>query len=697
MKSILAILFLFICEFGMGQVPGSPFFFKTGPIVYTFTPTSPTLDADKWDKANISGEIITRGQTIVQSGYIWGTTLPLTFATATNNVPLGAVSGQVTGYIHSLIAATTYYVAFYSSTASNTTIGNVIAYEHGVVTTTTGRTWMQWNLGATAFPSNNTTFSAMGSLYQWGRATDGHQNRTTPTSAQVQQINSSTAPKTYDAALVKTGKFLWGYSSWLNPQNDHLWQGVNGINNPCPSGYRVPTANEFMAEIEASSAYGPDPAFNSALKLQQGKRRDGSKNGTTTDIGGYYWTSSVRASMSDISDNPAYNILIFLENGNYPSTIIQESDRYHGMSVRCIKDYGIINSTHSETWFSALPTDRANVAAYDCPSSGAIGKILVGVDISNPDNPVSQTITANVTKVGTYAINAHHRGMIFSGSGTFTGTGSQTITLNVSGGKPPLSTLETYKFYLQSISPSCVFDRPTFYAESQGTAKITSFGLTTNNVNLSYPGGVMTVGVPVSGVTHNVTANVPQTSAATTYDLTTNTIRGVTFTANGTIAAGNARAVTIQLTASGTPTEVIDSTSNIYTLNPLHASFGLTTSPTNARQIHTFGRHIYETGTATFTLTLGTNIGTSMATMTAGTIITSGTTRARKYTANVTTTGTYNISATNNGVTFSRTGTFTNTGNTDIFLIPTGTPIASGTFAFTTNTTPSYSFNITFQ
>jgi hypothetical protein len=314
MKSILAILFLFICQFGMGQVPGSPFFFKTGPIVYTFTPTSPTLDADKWDKANISGEIITRGQTIVQTGYIWGTSLPLTFATATTKVDLGAVSGQVTGYIHSLVAGTTYYIAFYSSTASNTTIGNVIAYEHGVVTTTTGRTWMQWNLGATAFPSDNTTIAAMGSLYQWGRATDGHQVRNS-TVLQISLTGSATGPtiflppKTYDAASVKLGKFFTTYTSWLNPQNDHLWQGVNGINNPCPSGYRVPTINEFMTEIATLGAYGVDPAFNSVLKLQRFRRRDGANvNGASYDIGGYYWTSSVLASELNGTDPRAYNI-----------------------------------------------------------------------------------------------------------------------------------------------------------------------------------------------------------------------------------------------------------------------------------------------------------------------------------------------------------------------------------------------------
>ena len=360
------------------------------------------------------------------------------------------------------------------------------------------------------------------------------------------------------------------------------------------------------------------------------------------------------------------------------------------MSVRCIKDYGIINSTHSDT-YSALPTDRANVAAYDCPSSGANGKILVGVDISNPDNPVSQTITANVTKVGTYQINAVHKNISFSGTGTFTGTGSQTIILNafptsIYALEPLVKWFGTNKFYLQSISPSCVFERTYNYPESRGTAKITSFSST-----VSYPGGVMTVGVPVSGVTQNVTASVPALSGTTTYDLTTNTIRGVKFTANGTFpSSGSSRNVTIQLIASGTPTEVKDSSDNIYTLNPSSYNNVLTSS-----QRHNFGRHIYETGTATFsTLTAGVSAG---GTMPVGTIIPAGKTRTKRINVTVETIGTYNISATNNGVTFSRAGSFSATGSNFLLLEASGTPIAAGTFTFTTNTNPSVSFDITFQ
>jgi hypothetical protein len=57
--------------------------------------------------------------------------------------------------------------------------------------------------------------------------------------------------------------------------------------------------------------------------------------------------------------------------------------------------------------------------------------------------------------------------------------------------------------------------------------------------------------------------------------------------------------------------------------------------------------------------------------------------------------GTYNISATSNGITFSASGTFVSTGNQNIMLIASGTPIAAGTNSFTLNISPTCSFNRT--
>ena len=61
----------------------------------------------------------------------------------------------------------------------------------------------------------------------------------------------------------------------------------------------------------------------------------------------------------------------------------------------------------------------------------------------------------------------------------------------------------------------------------------------------------------------------------------------------------------------------------------------------------------------------------------------------------VATIGTYNISASADGVTFSASGTFTNTGSQNVILSVSGTPSTAGTFYYTLNTTPSCTFQIT--
>ncbi len=59
--------------------------------------------------------------------------------------------------------------------------------------------------------------------------------------------------------------------------------------------------------------------------------------------------------------------------------------------------------------------------------------------------------------------------------------------------------------------------------------------------------------------------------------------------------------------------------------------------------------------------------------------------------ANVTALGSYNISSTSNGVTFSGSGTFSALGCQFITLTATGTPVSVGSFTWTTNTLPSTS------
>ncbi|MBC8255748.1 MAG: hypothetical protein H8E85_00365, partial [Candidatus Marinimicrobia bacterium] len=49
--------------------------------------------------------------------------------------------------------------------------------------------------------------------------------------------------------------------------NDDLWQGLDGVNNPCPQGFRLPTEVEFESERLTWDSNDAQGAFNSPLKL----------------------------------------------------------------------------------------------------------------------------------------------------------------------------------------------------------------------------------------------------------------------------------------------------------------------------------------------------------------------------------------------------------------------------------------------
>ena len=187
------------------------------------------------------------------------------------------------------------------------------------VTTSTGKTWMDRNLGASRAPTSSTDSEAYGDLYQWGRFTDGHQSRTSSTTSTNSNIDTP-----------GHGDFILEPSSpqdWRSPQNDNLWQGVSGTNNPCPSGYRLPTETELDAERTNWGSNNAAGAFASPLKFPFAGYRNHS-SGTLLDVGssGYYWSSTVSGAY-------ARALHFNSSNANMYSFL-----RAYGFSVRCIKD-----------------------------------------------------------------------------------------------------------------------------------------------------------------------------------------------------------------------------------------------------------------------------------------------------------------------------------------------------------------------
>jgi hypothetical protein len=178
---------------------------------------------------------------------------------------------------------------------------------------------MDRNLGASQVATSSTDANAYGDLYQWGRRADGHQCRN---SATTSTLSSTDQPAHGSFITINSGNY-----DWRSPQNTNLWQGVNGINNPCPSGYRLPTETELNAERLSWSSNNSAGAFASPLKLPVTGYRTNS-NGSLFDVGslGYYWSSSVS---STLSRNLYFNSSL---------ANMHSSNRAHGLSVRCLKD-----------------------------------------------------------------------------------------------------------------------------------------------------------------------------------------------------------------------------------------------------------------------------------------------------------------------------------------------------------------------
>lgn len=183
-----------------------------------------------------------------------------------------------------------------------------------------GRIWMDRNLGASRVATSPTDPEAYGDLYQWGRLTDGHEKRTSST---IYTLSPDDDPQ-HDNFILATAQ----PHDWRNPQNDKLWQGVSGITNPCPSGFRLPTDTELEKERASWSSSDSVGAFASPLKLVMSGFRN-HDNGLLRSPGshGTLWSSPV-------NDRDTRHLYF-----NSDGAGVNDTYRAAGFSVRCIKDY----------------------------------------------------------------------------------------------------------------------------------------------------------------------------------------------------------------------------------------------------------------------------------------------------------------------------------------------------------------------
>ncbi len=309
------------------------------------------------------------------------------------------------------------FTVFIQSIASQYPAGSVFCASGAtaivdVTNAATGKTWMDRNLGAAQVSTSSTDVNAYGDLYQWGRRSDGHQCRNSATSTTLSSVDQPTNGNFILAPLTPF--------DWRNPQNANLWQGVSGVNNPCPSGYRVPTESELEAERISWSANTLLGAFNSPIKMPVAGRRN-YNDGVFWDVGtrGSYWSNTVSSNES--------RGLYFLSSGASVNTM----ERVSGRSVRCVKE------------------TVASVGSIDCGSATQTGlvygsQVTSGVSISlayTGGNGGFQT-TQIYTSTGVTGLTATLiPGLISNGSGNFiftiTGTtltaGTANFTVSMNG------------------------------------------------------------------------------------------------------------------------------------------------------------------------------------------------------------------------------------------------------------------------
>lgn len=207
-----------------------------------------------------------------------------------------------------------------------------------------GKTWLNNNLGANyanttngAFnPATQATgsndFNAYGSLFQWGRYSDGHELINWTGSGSGSGVNGTYGTGPLASPWTSIQFILSTTDDWRDPPNNNLWQGISGINNPCPIGYRLPTNTELDNQRLSWSNNTPTGARDSPLRLPMAGHRT-SSNTVFNFVGsrGYYWSSSVPTLPS-----AAYYLYVYTSGSS--SSLVSSSSRKVGYSVRCIKD-----------------------------------------------------------------------------------------------------------------------------------------------------------------------------------------------------------------------------------------------------------------------------------------------------------------------------------------------------------------------
>ena len=192
-----------------------------------------------------------------------------------------------------------------------------------------------------------------GKLYQWGRKYgQGYSGYDSNTS---EDVSDATVPTFAEGGVSEIGGnhksnanvFYTGYSDWVDPRNDEMWNSGSESNpvkteyDPCPDGWRVPTYAELSELSQNHSSWTSENGqsgywFSGASSYTETvpqiffpaagyrDRNDGDAGGRGDN--GNYWSSRP-------NDGHAYYLCFYSSYVNMHGYY----DRASGYSVRCVQ------------------------------------------------------------------------------------------------------------------------------------------------------------------------------------------------------------------------------------------------------------------------------------------------------------------------------------------------------------------------
>jgi uncharacterized protein (TIGR02145 family) len=206
--------------------------------------------------------------------------------------------------------------------------GNFNGLEYEVVVySSTGRAWLDRNLGASRVATIENDSKAYGDYYQWGRAADGHEDKDSSETKTLSGDISSTHSKFIENNGIDYGDWTKNGVDSSGLERVSAWAEA-GKNDICPFGFEVPTESEWQAELDALNIEHENDAFEKMGITMSGYR--GRINGDFEFKGkrGYYSTRTSSTEHDNLHRSLRFDgDEVFFSDSN-PAT---------ARSVRCIR------------------------------------------------------------------------------------------------------------------------------------------------------------------------------------------------------------------------------------------------------------------------------------------------------------------------------------------------------------------------